>query len=336
MRIQAEEMQKTFEEILIGRSVPSDIAQIAARNFTQTSLDGVYSHGVNRFPRLIEYLDKGVVNPQGRPECVARVGNLERWDGRMGLGNVNATLAMDRACDLAAENGMGLVAIANTNHWMRAGAYGWQAANRGCIALCWTNTMPNMPAWGGKEPKLGNNPLVVAIPQSDGNHVVLDCAMSQFAYGKIEMARMQSQQLPVPGGWDTKGNITTDPAEIERSQRVLPIGYWKGSGLSLVLDLVAAILSGGNTVTDVGTRYTEEVGLSQVMLAIDPSHMNTKAMTDGIIQRVLEDIQSSTPAQPGESIRYPGQREKKVRAENQAQGIPVLDEVWEKICQLKG
>ena len=83
MRIQAEEMQKTFEEILIGRSVPSDIAQIAARNFTQTSLDGVYSHGVNRFPRLIEYLDKGVVNPQGRPECVARVGNLERGEGRM-------------------------------------------------------------------------------------------------------------------------------------------------------------------------------------------------------------------------------------------------------------
>lgn len=335
MRISAQELQQTFEEILLSRGVDPQIAQVAAENFTQTSVDGIYSHGVNRFPRVISYLDKGVVDGKAKPECIARMGSFERWDGHMGLGNANAKMAMDRACELARENGIGIVAIGNTNHWMRGGAYGWQAANQGCVGICWTNTMPNMPAWGGMEPRLGNNPFVVAVPQSQGRHVVVDSAMSQFAYGKIEMTRMQGQQLPVPGGWDTQGNFTTDPAEIEKTQRVLPIGYWKGSSLSMVLDLVAAVLSGGNTVTDVGRKYTEEVGLSQVLIAVDPGHMNAKAMTDNIIETVVQDVKSATPTQEGGKIYYPGERELLTRQQNLEQGVPVLDEVWQTIQSLK-
>ena len=153
--------------------------------------------------------------------------------------------------------------------------------------------------------------------------MVIDCAMSQFAYGKIEMARMKGEQLPVPGGWDSEGNITTDP------------GYWKGSGLSIALDLVAAILSGANTVTDIGRKYTEEVGLSQVMIAIDPRHMNTAALTDNIIKTVVEDIKTAEPTTPGGKIFYPGELELVTRRENIENGVPVLEEVWETIQSLK-
>lgn len=334
MRISYEELLQTFETILLGRGVDPVIAHAAAENFAQTSLDGVYSHGVNRFPRVIRYLDKGVVDGRAVPECIARVGSYERWDGHMGLGNANAKLAMDRACALARESGIGIVAIGNTNHWMRGGAYGWQAADQGCVGICWTNTMPNTPAWGGVEPKIGNNPFIIGIPQSEGRHIVIDCAMSQFAYGKIEMARMKGEQLPVPGGFDTNGDPTTDPAEIEKTGRVLTIGYWKGSGLSIALDLVAAVLAGGNTVTDIGRKYTEEVGLSQVMIAIDPNRMQTAALTDEIIARVVEDIKTATPTQPGGKIYYPGELELLTRADNRANGIPVLDEVWAQIQAL--
>lgn len=336
MRIQANELRKIFLEILISRGVDRAIAEMAADNFTQSSLDGIYSHGINRFPRVIEYLDKGVIDGTAKPECTARMGAFERWDGKMGMGNVNARLAMDRACELARESGIGVVAIGNTNHWMRGGAYGWQAADKNCIGICWTNTMPNTPAWGGVEARIGNNPFVIGIPQSGGEHVVIDCAMSQFAYGKIEMARMKGEQLPVPGGWDSKGEYTCDPAEIEKTQRVLTIGYWKGSGLSIALDLVAAILAGGNTVTDIGRKYTEEVGLSQVLIAIDPTHMNTAALTDSIIKTVVDDIKTATPTTPGSDIRYPGEMERRTREENLVKGIPVLDEVWEKIQSLRG
>ena len=331
IKIPYEELRAKFETILLRHGVNEEIARTAAENFAQTSLDGVYSHGVNRFPRVISYIDKGVIDCSARPECVARIGSFERWDGHMGMGNANAKLAMDRACELAHECGIGLVAIGNTNHWMRGGAYGWQAADKGCIGICWTNTMPNTSVWGGIEPKIGNNPFIISIPRSSGKHIVVDCAMSQFAYGKIEMARMKGETLPVPGGFDTAGNPTTDPAEIEKSGRMLTIGYWKGSGLSILLDLAAAVLSGGNTVTDIGRKYTEEIGLSQVMIAVDAGKMQTPAITDEITSRVIDDIKTATPSKPGGKILYPGEMEYETRQKNLAGGIPVLEEVWAQI-----
>lgn len=100
----------------------------------------------------------------------------------------------------------------------------------------------------GLNRKIGNNPLIMAVPRSNGEHAMIDCAVSQFSYGKIEDCRLKGLKLPVPGGYDTKGELTTDPSEIEKTWRVLPMGYWKGSGLSIVLDLIATVLTDGNSV----------------------------------------------------------------------------------------
>ena len=144
-------------------------------------------------------------------------------DRRRGPGNLNAYECMGRAISLSRENGVGCVALANTNHRMRGGTYGWQAADAGVIGICWTNTMANLPPWGSIEPRLGNNPLVIAIPRPNG-HVVLDIAMSQFSYGALASYRTRGELLPVDGGFDTAGESTRDPAAIEESQRPLPIG----------------------------------------------------------------------------------------------------------------
>lgn len=334
MRIQFNDLVNEFKRILISRGFSETNAEKAAIIFAQTSADGVYSHGVNRFPRVISYVDKGGIDPKAEATKVDGFGSFERWDGHLALGNLNAKICMDRACQLAKEHGIGIVAIGNTNHWMRGGSYGWQAADNGCVGICWTNTMPNMPAWGAKDRRIGNNPFIMAIPRSNGAHIVIDCAVAQFSYGKIEECRMKGIQLPVAGGFDTEGNITTDPAEIEKTWRVLPIGFWKGSGLSIALDLIAAVLSGGNTVTDIGRKYEDEIGLSQVMIAIDPNHMNSKEMTDSIINTVINDIKASELAEENGNIFYPGELELKTRKENMEKGIPVIDEVWEKIKSL--
>jgi len=331
MRIYYDDLVKIFKDILTGRGVPEEEAYIAAKNFAGNSADGIYSHGANRFPRVISYIDKGCINVKGKPECEVAFGALERWNGNLGLGNVNAGICMDRAVQLAGEFGIGAVALRNTNHWMRGGAYGWQAADSGCIGICWTNTMPNMPAWGAKTRNIGNNPFILAVPKSDGRHLVVDCAMAQFSYGKIEECRMKGEQLPVPGGFDTQGNITKDPAEIEKTWRVLPIGYWKGSSISMALDLIAAALSGGNTVTDIGKNYEDEIGLSQMFLAIDPKKVNETELADTVLETVINDIKASEPDKEGGEIRYPGEREYQTRLDHMKNGIPVLDEVWEMI-----
>lgn len=334
MRIKSEEMFNEFYRILRAKGLEEQDARESARLFVETSLDGVYSHGINRFPRLISYIEKGYIDIKAKPSKVASMGAFERWNGNRGMGNLNAKQCMDRAIELAKTHGVGVVAIGNTNHWMRGGTYGWQAANAGCVGICWTNTMPNMPAWGAKDRRIGNNPFVMSVPRSDGRHLVVDLAMAQFSYGKIEETKLRGDQLPVAGGYDSKGQLTTDPEEIEKTWRVLPIGFWKGSGLSIALDLIAAILSGGFSTTDVGKKCEDEYGVSQVLIAIDPKHFNTPEFTDEIVNRVLRDIKDSEPVSPGGEIRYPGEKDYKTRVDNAANGIPVNPEIWAKIKTL--
>ena len=301
--------------------------------FAQNSLDGIYSHGINRFPRVVEYLDKGEINPDVVATCEMSMGAIERWEGHRGFGPLNAKQAMDRAIELAGQYGIGMVALGNSNHWMRGGSYGWQAANAGCIGICWSNTMPNMPAWGGKDRKIGNNPLILAVPKSNGDHVVVDCAVSQFSYGKIEEARLKGQQLPVPGGYDEDGNLTTDPAAIEKTWRVLPMGYWKGSGISVLLDLISTVLTNANSVQKIGT-FGDEIGLSQIMIAIDPAKFNDAETTDRIVDELVADIKSSIPAQEGGKVFYPGEIEINNRRDNMENGIPVIEEKWNAILAM--
>lgn len=334
MRIKYEELENKFKSILASRGFSEENAKAAASVFARNSLDGIYSHGVNRFPRVISYIDKGEIDPSAVATAELKMGAFERWNGHRGFGPLNATLAMDRACELAKEYGIGIVALGDNNHWMRGGSYGWQAADNGCIGICWSNTMPNMPAWGGKDRKIGNNPYIMAVPRSNGAHVVVDCAVSQFSYGKIEEARLKGQQLPVPGGYDTEGNLTTDPAEIEKTWRVLPMGYWKGSGLSILLDVVATVLTNANSVSKIGT-FGDEIGLTQIMIAIDPTKANTPEVTDNIVNEIINDIKSSEPVKEGGEVFYPGEIELNTRKDNLENGIPVIDEVWEKIVSLE-
>ena len=332
-RIAYEEMKRQFARVLESRGFSAGDARSAAEIFAQNSLAGVYSHGLNRFPRVVEYLDKGEIDPNARATSVMRMGAIERWDGHRGFGPLNAWRAMERACALAKEYGVGVVALGNNNHWMRGGTYGWLAADLGCIGICWSNTMPNMPAWGGKDRKIGNNPLVMAVPRSNGEHAVIDCAVSQFSYGKIEDCRLRGVQLPVPGGYNEAGELTCDPAEIEKTWRVLPMGYWKGSGLSIVLDLIATVLTNGNSVAKIGT-FGDEIGLTQIMIAIDPGKFNASGETDDIVNAILADVKASVPAQEGGEVFYPGEMELARIRENRAQGIPVIEEVWQRVLAM--
>lgn len=333
MRVSYENMVKEFKRVLTKYGFNEKNAEGAAEIFAQNSLVGVYSHGLNRFPRVIEYLKKGEINPEITPECIISFGAFERWDGHRGFGPLNAKKAMNRAVELAKKFGIGIIALGNNNHWMRGGSYGWQAADQGCIGICWSNTCPNMPAWGGIDKKIGNNPIIFAVPRSNKAHVVIDCAVSQFSYGKLEDCRLKGLELPVPGGYDIEGKLTTNPEEIEKTQRVLPMGYWKGSGISILLDLIGTILSNGNSVKKIGT-FEDEVGLTQIMIAIDPEKGNTTAVTDKIVNDIISDIKSSVTEKDGEEVYYPGELELKNIEENLKNGIPVIKEKWDEVCNL--
>jgi 3-dehydro-L-gulonate 2-dehydrogenase len=315
--------------VLTSLGFTPERARRAATLFAESHADGVASHGLNRFPRFVRQIRAGHVDPSAVPDLVATFGAWEQWDGRLGPGMLNAEQATARAMTLAGEHGIGLVALRNTNHWMRGGTYGWQAARGGKAFIGWTNTTPNMPPWGTATPRLGNNPLVVAIPRADAP-VVLDMAMSQFSYGKLETLRLRGESLPMPGGYDAGGRLTTDPAAILATQRPLPIGAWKGASLALVLDLLAALLSGGETTTAIGAR-AEEYGLSQVFVALDVARPAGADAAAALVSSVIDDLSAAVPAPDGGPARYPGEQVRRIRAENLARGLPVDDLVWQEI-----
>jgi len=325
-------MKSEFLRILLNNGFKEQKAEKCAEIFTLNSLEGVYSHGVNRFPRFIKNIKDGFIKPDAIPTLVHSTGSLEQWNGNLGAGTLNASFATDRAMELAKLNGIGLVALANTNHWMRGGTYGWQAARKGFVFISWTNTCPNMPAWGAKDPRQGNNPFVIAVPYKN-EAIVLDFALTQFSYGKMETYKNEGKRLPYSGGFNKEGELTDDPAEILETWRALPIGYWKGSGMSLLLDILATILSGGLSTHEI-KDCNSEYSLSQVYIAINISGLKNFPSIASSVQAIINDLKSSKTENEIAKVRYPGENVVVIRNENLKNGIPVNSEIWDRILKL--
>lgn len=330
--IDAEKMRTTFTGILIECGFSEHNAGKCSEIFTNNTLDGVYSHGINRFAKFVSYVRQGFIDPNAVPSLKGRMGSVEQWDGNLGPGPLNASFATDRAIEISIECGIGMVAMANTNHWMRGGSYGLQAAMKGFVFLGWSNTMANMPAWGGKDPHLGNNPLVVSVPYND-SAIILDFAMSQYSYGKLESYRNAGKKLPFPGGFDSQGEMTDDPGLIISSWRSLPIGYWKGSSLSLLLDILAAILSGGLSVHEI-SKLKSEYSLSQVFIAINIRGLSNYPLINDAVGKIISDLHQSVPVSESTMVRYPGENISSIRFINERNGIPVSRKVWKEIEKL--
>ena len=279
----------------------------------------------------------GLIDIHAEPELLGNSGPMERWDGKLGPGNLNAWHCMERAIALSHEHGMGCVALANTNHWMRGGSYGWQAADAGVIGICWTNTLPNLPPWGASDPRVGNNPLVIAVPRPDG-HVVLDMAMSQFSYGALASYRMRGELLPVDGGFDAEGKLTRDP----------------GSDRSIKSSFAHRLLEGFRPGLDAGPAGGDVVGRERPLTRSPrsragnhgyrrssshsiPSVLGSKSQGNTtaamVADQVIEYFQLP-PNSTGERVRYPGYRVLHTRKENLANGIPVEPSIWQQLHSL--
>lgn len=332
MRITSKQMQDVLYKLFVKYNFTDEKAKLMAKVHTESTLVGVNSHGINRVPRFIEYVENGLVKIDAEAEKAETFGSIERWDGNLGPGTINASKCTNRAIALAKLHGMGMVALRNTNHWMRGGTYGRQAADDDCISFLFTNTQPNMPPWGGRDSRIGNNPIVVSIPRKQG-HVVLDMSISQFSFGKINDYKLSGEKLPYPGGWDDNNELSNDPENILSKERGLPIGYWKGSALSIILDMLATLLSAGDSTYNIGLKEFE-TGLSQVYLCIYPGVFNDKELQQKLINEIIDYTHDVEPMHPGDKIYYPGERSSQTRAKNLKEGMPVNRSVWQRIMEL--
>ncbi|MCR4627070.1 MAG: 3-dehydro-L-gulonate 2-dehydrogenase [Treponema sp.] len=333
-KIPFETLKQTIKKALLNAGLSEQQAEICSQIHSESSADGVESHGLNRIPRFVEYINKGWINLQGKPVLTGAKGAVENYDGQLGIGITNALFCSERAVELAKVHGIGCVALKNTTHWMRGGTYAWKMAEKGFVSFAWINTEGCMPLWGSDEPSVGNNPFCIGLPRKKGP-VILDMAMSQYAYGKLGVYRLAGKELPFPGGYDKNGNLTTNPGAIEETMRALPVGYWKGSGLALALDMAAAVMANGKCGSDMNAKTGGSCGgCCQVFIAYDPYIFGEESEIQNIMDRRVDAVHNAHPAEKGKTVTFPGERTVMTREKSMKEGVNVDEVVWAQVEQI--
>lgn len=328
-----DEAVRTMERTL-RRFMPQQEAHDFAEIFAGNSVDGVHSHGLNRFPRYIGDMQSGICDPTvTKAERVSGVGGLEVWDAHFGVGPLIARQASQRAVQLAAEHGIACVALRNNSHWLRAGRYALMMADAGFAGICFTNTCMNLTAWGAKQPSTGNNPMAMAVPRKKGS-LMMDMAVSQYAYGKLEIMAQEGKMLDAPCGYDSEGRETCDPKAIVNGGIMYPMAMWKGSALSIMIDLMCTMVSGGRTSLEIGTPAEGERGMSQMFIALNPSAVADLKDFEEKMERSLAFFASLKVAEGTGGVHAPGENLLATREKHMKDGIPVTEATWEKITKL--
>lgn len=330
--VSLEELHSTYETILVSRGMPADTASRLAGGFVEMANEGVYSHGINRFPVFIGQVDKGQIQLNAIPECVNSMGALEQWDCQYGPGVLNGLICADRAMELAREYGIGMVGMRNSNHWMRGGAYVLRMARQGFAGIAATNSIAVMPAWGGKDHRIGTNPLIMAI--AGDPPVVVDCSMSQYSYGQLQNYVLADKELPVVGGYDDNGELTKDAKVLWENKRILPMGFWKGSSMSIVLDMMLTAITGGNSVPAITEDQDGEFGVSQFLIAIDLSKTMEQSQYVAEMKRIRDYVLSSEPAETGEVSIAGSKIQTYIDNHKNAGGIEIHEQIWTQITGL--
>lgn len=326
MEVTYQELYESILKAISGLGFTQEEEALIAQAHAESSRDGVESHGLNRVPRFVHFIHQGWVDPKGAMTLVKSQGACELYDGQRGSGVLNAFKASQRATELAEAHGIGLVAVKNTTHWMRAGTYALDAVSKGFIFIAFTNVESIMPAWGQTKPTIGNNPIAIGIPYKD-KPFILDMAMAQYSYGKADTLARKGEKMPYPGGFDAEGKLTDDPAKILETGRFLPMGYWKGSGLALGLDALASVLTGGLTGADMDAEGIGNcTGCSQVYMAVKADLFISKEEAERQCESIFENIKQGNP-----KVTYPGERMARHREKDM---VTVDEDIYKAVLEL--
>lgn len=335
IRVQYGALVRTIEETLAAEGVPEHVRRVEAELLAQADLMGVPSHGVRMLPLIVKGLREGRTTADPKLRLLRDHDAVCVVDGDRGLGRYVSVYAIERAIERARRYGVGVCVANRVSHWGRAHAYAYRAALQGMIGICTTNAIPNMTGWGSRQPVVGNNPLAIGVPQSEGGDpLVLDMAMSQAAVGKIGTYLREGKSAPSGWGLDASGQPTSDPSAILSSGLVLPMGDHKGAGLALMMEVLTGALAGGYISHEVGKA--DGSGLdpegSKFFLALDVSKFVEPERFYERVGALLRAIGEGVGAD-GEFL-YPGQRGWETRDRNLAQGVPIHSQIVEQLGRI--
>lgn len=326
--IPADELRELATAILVTAGTPEAEARVVAESLVLSNLLGHDSHGILRLARYVGEIHKGRIDPRALPEAEhVRPGSVV-VHGRRAFGQLSTRLAVR---ELLALQGVGVAVIRECNHIGRVGEYVAELAERDFVGIAFGNTSTSVAPYRGRERRLGTNPLAWAVPRERGKPpIVMDWATSVVAEGKLAVAR--DRGLPVAEGLirDADGRLSTDPNDFYAGGMLLPFADHKGYGLSVLIELVAGLLTGAGIASMPG--YAGDFGTVLLAFPIDtfqPADEFRKG-TEAFCRRLVE-----TPSAPGqEEVLVPGEPEERTRAERERDGIPLTDTIWQELNAL--
>jgi LDH2 family malate/lactate/ureidoglycolate dehydrogenase len=323
-------------QALIKGGLREPDAASAARVLVLADLFGLRTHGISRIPQYLARVPIGGINAQAAITVAKPAPALALVNAANGIGPVAGMAGLNAALDGARAAGIGAALVRGSNHFGPIMPYAWLAAEQGFATIIASNATTTIAPWGGRDTRLGNNPLGLGVPDPAGDHVILDMALSVAARAKIR--EHAARNAPIPPDWatDAKGLPTTDAVAALKGF-LQPVGGHKGYGLAVMVDLFAGLLSGAAYLTHVKAWDKQpEVAqdLGHIFIALDCTRLGTP---DWLRERMADfaGIIHGTPAaDPARPVLLPGERERALLREQRAQGIRVAPADLAKLRQL--
>jgi len=319
VRLNLAEAEALAFAALCASRTSAENARPTARALVAAEADGQAGHGLSRVPAYALQARAGKVNGQSRPRVEQVAGAALRVDGGFGFAYPAIDAALAALVPLTRTQGIAAAAVHRSHHFGQAGAHAERLAEAGLVALVLGNSPKAMAFWGGRKAMLGTNPLAFAAPLPGGDApLVIDLAMSVAARGKIVAADKAGR--PIPGDWavDADGQPTTDPAAA-LAGTLLPIGGAKGGALALMIEILAAAVTGSAYGWEASSFFDDRGGppnMGHLLLAIDPDLLSA-----GAFEQRMATLVEALAAEP--AARLPGTRRLASRARAAAEGITV-------------
>ena len=321
--------------VLESEGVPADDARLLAGCLVEAELWGHPSHGLLRLSWYVARIRTGVVDPAANAETVVDRGAVAVLDGHEGLGHVLTAHAAIEAVRRAKEQGVGVVAVRNSNHFGMAAHFTRMIAEQGCVGIITTNGSPAMAPWGGRAKAVGANPWSIATPAGKHGVTVMDVANVNAARGKIYAARERGGSIPEGWALDAAGRPTTDPAAAIDGV-ILPMAGHKGYAISFMMDVLSGVLTGSSFATGVsGPQQAERrSGSGHLVLAIDIAAVADPGSFGERMEALIAEMKAVPLAEGFEEIFFPGELEDRSRARTEREGIELPDKTVEALEQL--
>lgn len=313
---------------LISASLDKETAMEVANHLVYADLHGIYSHGSIRVKHYCERLKHNgyTLNPNQSFEQTGPCSGI--YEGDNGMGFVSVKKGMDKAIELAKENGIGVVGVRNISHCGTMSYYLRQATSEGLIAISMCQSDPAVVPHGGLEPYFGTNPFGFGAPQRNGEPVIFDMATTVQAWGKIQNAMLENKEIPSDWALDIEGKPTTDP---NKAALLMPMSNAKGYGLMMMIDILAGSMLGlnfGKHVSTMSADLSQKRGLGQFNIVINPKFFNNDNFLDNITQMINE-LHEIKPSSGFEQVKVPGENAQDRAKANKKNGIPVHVKVYE-------